>query len=43
MSKGSSIGIKNFAILYPGLFITGRMGQNFSKLSTAGLWILGLP
>ena len=41
--KGSSIGIKYLAVLYTGVFKADRIGQNFSKLLTAGLWILGLP
>ena len=41
--KRSSKGIKNLAILYPAVFITDRIGWNFGKLLTTGLWILGLP
>ena len=40
---GSSIGIKNLAILYPGLIAADRIGWNFCKLLTTSLWILGLP
>ena len=39
--RGSSIGIKNLAIVYPGVFIANRIGWNFYK--TNALWILGLP
>ena len=35
--RGSSIGIKNLAILYPGVFIADRIGQSFGKLLTTGL------
>ena len=41
--RDSNIGIKNLAILYPGVFIADRIDWNFSKLLTTGLWILGLP
>ena len=41
--SGSSIGIKNLAELYPGVFIADRIGWNFGTLLIMGLWILGLP
>ena len=41
--RRSSIGIKNLARLNPVVFIADRIGQNFGKLLTTGLWILGLP
>ena len=41
--RGSSIGIKNLAILYLGVFIADKIGLNFAKLLTTNLWILGLP
>ena len=36
--RGSSIGIKNLAILYPGVFIADRASRNFDYLITTGLW-----
>ena len=41
MNKRFSIGIKNLAILYPVVFIADRIGRNYGKLLTTGLWILG--
>ena len=41
--RGSSIGIKNLAILYWGVFIVDWISRNFGKLLTTSLWILGLP
>ena len=41
--RGSGIGMKNLAKLYPGVFITDGIGRNFGKLLAAGLWILRLP
>ena len=41
--KGSKIGIKNFARLYPGVLIAERIGLNLGILSTTGLWTSGLP
>ena len=40
--RGSSIGIKNLAIIYAGVFKVNKIGQNFEKLLTTNLWILGL-
>ena len=42
-ASGSSIGIKNLAKWYPGVFIADRVGLNFGKLSATVLQILGLP
>ena len=39
---GSRIGIKNWAILYPYIFIADKIGRNFGKLLATALWILGL-
>lgn len=41
--RDSSIGIRNLAILYPGVLITDRIGRHFGKFLATGLWILGLP
>ena len=43
MVRGSSIVIKNLAILYPGLFIADKIRLNLDNLSTTSLWILELP
>ena len=41
--RGTSIIVKTIAILHPGIFIADKICENFSKLLTAGLWVLGLP
>lgn len=43
MVRGSSIVIKNLAILYPELFIADKIGLNLDNLSATSLWILELP
>ena len=43
MSKKFNIDIKNSAILYPVVFIADKIGRNYGKLLTTGLWIFGLP
>ena len=34
---------QNLLVIYPGIFKTDRIGQNFIKLLKTGLLILGLP